>query len=89
MSGRVGPVLKSFYQLGIGKGVTGLALHMCAAHLSLLLVSTLPSSEDLLIPLPEGPSETSFFEELFLEAAERLAGAGFEPEVGTRLDLVR
>lgn len=85
MSGRVGPVLKSLYQLGSGNGGTGLALHMCATHLSLLLASTLPNSEDLLIPLQEGPGETSFFEELFLEAAERLASAGFEVEVRAHL----
>jgi hypothetical protein len=55
---------------------------LCAAHLSLLLVNS-TGSEDLLLPLHDGPNETSFFEEVFLEAAERLCGMRVAPEVNS------
>jgi hypothetical protein len=93
MVGNVGPVLRSFYQLSrrgsasddsapAADRLMSLVPLLCAAHLSLLLVNS-TGSEDLLLPLHEGPNETSFFEEVFLEAAERLCGMRVAPEVNS------
>jgi hypothetical protein len=85
MVGNVGPTLRSLYQLsrtgGAASGeLVALVPLLCTAHLALLLVGSL-GSEDILLPLSGGANEASFFEEVHLEAAQRLCAVQFCPEV--------
>lgn len=83
MAGNVGPSLRSLYQLwqpDHPSAVLALTPLLCTAHLSLLLVGAL-GREDILIPLADGPNETSFFEEVMLRAVQGLCAAKYSPEV--------
>jgi hypothetical protein len=77
MTGNVAPTLRSLFELraalsssgSIGpRRVLSMVPLLCTAHLSMLLVVG-TDKEDLLVPLPQSAHETSFFEEVFLEAA--------------------
>ncbi|KAJ1438540.1 Nup85 nucleoporin-domain-containing protein [Ochromonadaceae sp. CCMP2298] len=79
MTGNVAPTLRSLFELRAALSSSGsigsprsrvlsMVPLLCTAHLSLLLVVG-TDKEDLLVPLPESAHETSFFEEVFLEAA--------------------
>ena len=88
MTGNLAPALRSMFQLGITQSNQKCAVYcdlsliplLCAAHLSLLLAGSL-SREDLFIPMPDSANEVSFFEEIFLESAQRLHSAQFSCEV--------
>lgn len=89
MAGNVAPTLRAFYQLSKSSSTdaapadrysVALVPLLCTAHLTLVLCSSL-GGEDLLIPLQDGPNETSFFEEVFLELAQTLAAIHTAPEV--------
>lgn len=84
MVGNIGPMLRSLYQMTLSDSAyrrhLGVVPLLCTAHLCILLV-TGASKEDLLIPLADGPNETSFFEEIFLEVACKLQSLEFPAEV--------
>lgn len=85
MTGNLAPALRSMFQLGTAQSNAvycdlSLIPLLCAAHLSLLLAGSL-SREDLFIPMPDSANEVSFFEEIFLESAQRLHSAQFSCEV--------
>lgn len=84
MAGNMGPMLRTLYQMTLSaspyRSYLGTAPLLCTAHLCLLLV-TGAGKEDLLIPLADGPNETSFFEEVFLEVAYKLHSLDFPVEV--------